>query len=401
MINCPTNPGSRAKLTTGQEKLGEVCEIISPGIKKFEGIKKYVATADVDFDKIVNFSEITYSNRPSRANMETKENDALVARMAETKKFLVVSKELQNNYIFSTGFAVLRTKKDLLPKCLFYFLTTKDFNLQKNKLAVGATQKAINNPALKRIKIPILPLPIQQKIVERLDVVKKAQELNDKQIALAEELFQSLLHRELDPKGKNWKARRLGEVCEEIYRYPTYYNIKYLKRGIPEIRGELIMKDGTINLNKKRWRFIDRSTSERFPKTQLKSGDVVLSVRGTIGKIGFVPKELEGSNMTANLMRISPNRKRLKPRYFWFFLRSNFFQKSLLNILSSTTITTLRAPALKSLKISFPPIEIQRKIVEKLSAVQDYKKKLLEQKQKLNELFESVLNKSMKRELIK
>ena len=39
---------------------------------------------------------------------------------------------------------------------------------------------------------------------------------------------------------------------------------------------------------------------------------------------------------------------------------------------------------------------MSKKIVEKLSAVQDYKKKLLEQKQKLQELFESVLNKSMK-----
>ena len=142
-------------------KLGEVCEIISPGIEKFDGIKKYVATADVDFDKIINSTEIIYKKRPSRANMEPKENDVLVARMAETQKFLVVDKKLRDDYIFSTGFAVLRTKKDLLPKYLFYFFTTKDFNLQKNKLAVGATQKAINNPALKRIKIPILPLPIQ------------------------------------------------------------------------------------------------------------------------------------------------------------------------------------------------------------------------------------------------
>jgi len=301
----------------------------------------------------------------------------------------------------ASGIRVIRNlKPEIDGGFLFYYLQTPVVQKTIRAYSKGATI-IHSSAAIPHIKIPLPPLKIQQKIVERLDAIKKAQELNDKQIELAEELFQSLLYRELDPKGKNWKARRLGEVCEEIYRYPTYYNIKYLKRGIPEIRGELIMKDGTINLNKKRWRFIDRSTSERFPKTQLKSGDVVLSVRGTIGKIGFVPKELEGSNMTANLMRISPNRKRLKPRYFWFFLRSNFFQKSLLNILSSTTITTLRAPALKSLKISFPPIEIQRKIVEKLSAVQDYKKKLLEQKQKLNELFESVLNKSMKEELIK
>jgi len=63
------------------------------------------------------------------------------------------------------------------------------------------------------------------------------------------------------------------------------------------------------------------------------------------------------------------------------------------------TITNISLTTLKNLKIPLPPIETQRKIVEKLSAVQDYKKKLSEQKQKLQELFDSVLNKSFKGQL--
>ena len=51
--------------------------------------------------------------------------------------------------------------------------------------------------------------------------------------------------------------------------------------------------------------------------------------------------------------------------------------------------------------IKFAPIKEQKKIVKKLSAVQEYKKKLLEQKELLQELFESTLNKAMKGELVK
>lgn len=47
------------------------------------------------------------------------------------------------------------------------------------------------------------------------------------------------------------------------------------------------------------------------------------------------------------------------------------------------------------IKIPLPPLNIQQKIVKKLSAVQEYKKKLVEQREKLKELFESVLHKSM------
>jgi len=196
------------------KKLMEVCEIVSPGVNEFAGFKKYIATADIDYDKIINFIKIDYKNRPSRANMEVLENDLLVAKMAQTQKFLLASKELQQNYIFSTGFAVLRIKREyLMPEYLFYFFTTKEFNEQKDKLATGATQKAINNNRLAKVKIFLPPISLQSQIVSRLDAIRKAQELNAQQIALAEELFQSLLNRELDPKGTDRKMNKLEEVA--------------------------------------------------------------------------------------------------------------------------------------------------------------------------------------------
>jgi len=381
----PTNPSSRTKFTTGQRKLGEVCEIISPGIKKFEGIKKYVATADVDFDKIVNFSEITYSNRPSRANMETKENDALVARMAETKKFLVVSKELQNNYIFSTGFAVLRTKKDLLPKCLFYFLTTKDFNLQKNKLAVGATQKAINNPALKRIKIPILPLPIQQKIVERLDAIKKAQELNDKQIELAEELFQSLLYRELDPKGKNWEVKKLGEVCD-------FYNGQAHEKYINENGNYVVINSKFIASNGMEYK---KTNNALF---LLLRGDITMVMSDVpkgqaLAKCFFVDKN---DTYTLNQRICTIRSKKFENKFLYYQLNRN---KYFLRFDNGQSQTNLRKNDILDCPLLIPPLETQKQIVAKLSAAQEYKNQLLAQKSKLKELFESVLAKSFKGQL--
>lgn len=46
----------------------------------------------------------------------------------------------------------------------------------------------------------------------------------------------------------------------------------------------------------------------------------------------------------------------------------------------------------EKIKIPLPSLKTQKQIVAKLSAVQDYKKQLLEQKSKFKELFESVLN---------
>ena len=65
------------------------------------------------------------------------------------------------------------------------------------------------------------------------------------------------------------------------------------------------------------------------------------------------------------------------------------------------TITNLSLTNIRNLKIQFPTLKIQRQIVAKLSAVQEYKNQLLAQKSKLKELFDSVLQKSMKGELVK
>ena len=379
------------------KKLGEACEIISPGIKEFECSKKYVATADVDCDKITNFTEITYKNRPIRANIEVKENDILVARMAETKKFLMADKNLQNNYIFSTGFAALRVKEELIPKYLFYFLTTKDFNLQKDKLAVGATQKAINNPALKKIKIPIPPLKIQQKIVKRLDEIKKAQELNDKQIELAEELFQSLLHRELDPKGKNWEVKKLGDVCE-IARggSPRPIN-KYLTKSSDGINWIKIgdVKEGEKYITST----AEKIKPEGISKTRLvQEGDLILSNSMSFGRPYIL--KISGAIHDGWLLLHINNANEILQDFLYYILGTTQTKIQFEKFASGGVVKNLNSDLVRRVKIPLPPLETQQKIVEKLSAVQEYKKKLLDQKQKLQELFESVLNKSFKGELV-
>jgi len=166
-----------------------------------------------------------------------------------------------------------------------------------------------------------------------------------------------------------WKLLKLEDVSMEIYRYPSYYNIEYKDHGIKEIRGGLIKDNGELERNPSKYRKISIVTSNRFPKTILKEGDFVLSVRGTIGKIAIVRKSEKGSNITANLMRISLDKKRCNPDFYKYILLSRNFQKKLNLASSFTTIKTIQANRLKSLEIPLPPLPEQKKIAEILSTV--------------------------------
>ena len=168
-----------------------------------------------------------------------------------------------------------------------------------------------------------------------------------------------------------WKWVTLGEVCKEIYRYPTYYNISYVSQGIPEVRGELIKENGSLESELTKYRFISNETSERYPRTVLREGDFVLSVRGSMGKVGLVPKELDGANMTANLIRISPNRAMVYSLFLKQVFLSEYFQRTLDNLSPQTTIKTIKAPILKSIKIPLPPLPEQRRIAAKIQELME------------------------------
>ena len=81
----------------------------------YEGEKIYVSTGAVDCDHIdyEQTEQVTYDNRPSRANLAVTEGDILFARMCRTKKILRIDK-LMAQHLFSTGFCAVRANESVI-----------------------------------------------------------------------------------------------------------------------------------------------------------------------------------------------------------------------------------------------------------------------------------------------
>jgi type I restriction enzyme S subunit len=84
-----------------------------------------------------------------------------------------------------------------------------------------------------------------------------------------------------------------------------------------------------------------------------------MSVRGTVGKVGVVPAALAGANITANLIRMAPDRRLVTSTYLWHYMQTATFRMQLADACSSTTILTIRAPDLKRIDIPVPPLVLQ------------------------------------------
>jgi type I restriction enzyme S subunit len=280
----------------------------------------------------------------------------------------------------------------LLAKYAQLFFMTSLFRKEiRRRISTTSGIYNLKKEHIEKVEIPIPPLETQRQIVERLDAIRKAQELNDKQISLAEELFQSLLHRELDPKGKNWEIKRLGEVCEVNPKISPDLNrdkVKYVEMA-------------AIDENLKQIKyFLERPISKISSGTPKFVNNDVIFARITPctenGKVAFVENCESVCAGSTELHVLRAKQNELLPRFlFYCLIIPRVKDLAVASMTGSTGRQRVPAEFFHYLKIPHPPLETQHQIVEKLQAVQGYKRKLLRQKEFLSELFQSVLHQEL------
>lgn len=133
---------------------GILTSIIKPGISLYDGEKKYVATADVVDVSIKNFQNISYANRPSRANMKPINNSVWFAKMQGSNKNILVDKNCKNiidDYIFSTGFMGLECEKNSI-YYIWNYINTDSFSILKDNMSTGTLMAGLSNSAMNNFK---------------------------------------------------------------------------------------------------------------------------------------------------------------------------------------------------------------------------------------------------------
>ena len=222
-------------------KFSECVEIVGSKPSRYQGIKQYVSTGALDSDHIDENSieEYAYDDRPSRADLVAEAGNVLFAKMAETKKTLVINNQ-NEKYLFSTGFFAVKPKKNVLTtECLYYLLNSNTFLSQKDKYSSGATQKAISNVGLEKIIVNIPCFSKQEDIVKQLDKLSNIIKKTRKQLLnfdlLIKSRFIEMFGDPLDNQ-KNWEVQTLGNLCEIVRGGSPRPIDKFLGGSIPWIK---------------------------------------------------------------------------------------------------------------------------------------------------------------------
>ena len=141
---------------------------------------------------------------------------------------------------------------------------------------------------------------------------------------------------------------------------------------------------------------ITQNINMKYPKTIVSENDIVMEVRGTyIGKCALVPKLLEGGNISPNTIRISLDKNKILPEYFWHYSFTEKWKKQVSRITNywKEKFGTIKAEEIETIKIPNIDKTEQENIINQLNKINQLYEQFSNDLMKHQMLFQSVLAK--------
>lgn len=204
------------------EDIAEIDKYCLKGNTPKEYQFEYISLSDVDSNVIkIETSTQVFESAPSRARRIVNKGDILMSTVRPNLQGFSLIRNEVKDLIASTGFAVISTTK-CNNEFLYQYLFSSSISKQFYQLLVGSNYPAINSSDVKRLKLPLPPLPEQIRIAEVLGTWDKA--ITNLQATITQKelrnkwLMQQLLtgKKRLKGFGGEWKEIRMKDVFKRI-----------------------------------------------------------------------------------------------------------------------------------------------------------------------------------------
>lgn len=343
-------------------------------------------------NSVLDFTNNVYVKTKVAESIVLRKNDILItARNGSSAligKNAIIDTDIKAT--FGAFMMVFRTNKSLIAKFAFYLMNIS-FNFYRTFFTTS-TVNQLTAAIFNGIEVPLPSISEQQKIADfldkktaRLDKVKslleeQIQKLKDYRASLIYETVTKGLDKTVPMKdsGINW----IGEV-------PEGWGVSKLKfileKGSNSIKvgpfgsslsGDAIRSSGKWVYNQRNVLdnnftetdfYISEAKCKELKNFSVSSGDILLTTRGTIGRVAIVPKKYCEGIIHPCLMKFKVDSKIVLPELIKYLFNDIPLVREQLNFLSnSTTIDVIYSYNLKNIIVPTIPIAKQYSILEVL-----------------------------------
>lgn len=280
-----------------------------------------------------------------------------------------------------------------------YYLQTEKFKSQLVKLITGSAQLNFGPSHIKKIKLPLPPLPQQQKIANILDAADVLRQNDKALIAKYDELTQALF---LDmfgdpvsnPKGWNQFAlKHFGKISTG--NTPSRSDdANYSTRHIEWIKTDNI-KENNLYITQ-----ASEYLSEvglKKARTVEKDAILVACIAGSIDSIGRAALTDRKVSFNQQINAIESN-SNVRPKYLYYLIRN--CKKHIQNHASNGMKRMLTKGEFEKILMILPSLELQNQFAERVTIIEEQIAIAQKSLDKSESLFNSLLQKAFKGDLV-
>jgi type I restriction enzyme S subunit len=354
----------------------------------------------VQFLKASHTNKFYVENPPSSSICN--EEDILIVRTGSTGQIVTGVKGCFHNNFFKVNF----NKELIHGRYLYHCLNTKEKYRDMLRRAGVTTIPDLNHFMFLDMEIPVPKKQNQIEIAKTLDTLDSKIELNNRINAELEAMAKTLydywfvqfdfpnnkgkpyktsggkmvwndeLKREI-PEG--WQVKTLISLCDRIGD-GIHGTPKYVDESDYFFINGNNLSNGFINTSKE----TKNVSLEEYEKyfIELNVGTILLSINGTLGNLAIYTDEKVMLGKSAAFINCKKN---YRP-FCYQYLKSDSIQNKFWNVATGSTIKNLSLDSIKNLLLLFPGDVLINKYFDLAMPIEDKRKNIFKENQKLTEL---------------
>lgn len=312
----------------------------------------------------------------------------------------------------AVGSTILRIRlkvKDLDKDYLSYFLKSKFEEFNKDMKGTGIPHLKPQKMLESTIRKPSFleqTLIVQEieKQFTRLDAAVKSLEAVKQKL----EIYRKAVLKKAFEKKEGWEEKTLKEICENtkhsIKAGPFGSSLKkesYVSEGYKIYGQEQVIKNDAFFGDY----YINEEKFKSLKSCEVKPGDLLISLVGTIGKTLILPDNCKKGIINPRLIKISLDKGVASSKFINYYLKSPFITEFLKIESHGQTMNILNLKILKKISFPIPSVKEQTLIVQeiesKFSVIDKIEQVVNESLEKSEKLRKSILKSAFEGKLVK
>lgn len=375
---------------TKKVKLGQITLKIGSGATPRGGQESY-KNKGISLIRSLNIYNFTFNDNglafidqeqaDKLANVELYKNDILlnITGASVARCCIVPSKILParvNQHV-----AIVRVNPNYAdPFYVLYTINSPHYKDHLLSLAQGgATREALTKETISNFEILLPPLLIQRTIASILSNYDDLIENNNRRIKILEEMAKTvyqewfvkfrfpnhenvkMIESELGLIPEGWEVKKIKDLSIQIIDGDR--SKKYPKSQDFQSDGILFLNTKTIVENKLNFEQANYISQEKF--TEIKKGrlqklDIVMTTRGSIGKIALFNCQYRTGIINAQMLILRSNNDQIDQIFLYFLMCNDIFQDSIKSFSSGSAQPQIPIRDLQEINIICPSINIQK-----------------------------------------